>query len=115
MTARAGKNMHNGERSVYRRRRLTNPLRQPAMIGLDRLEPRRLFAVGALDTTFNGTGKRAVDFGGELDELYDVAVQTDGKIVAVGSKTASNTYGNGGDFAVARLLDNGTPDTTFGT
>jgi uncharacterized delta-60 repeat protein len=88
---------------------------RPGAVGVDALEPRRLFAVGALDTIFNGTGKRAVDFSGVLDELYDVAVQDDGKIVAVGSKGSTSTYTNGGDFAIVRLLDNGTSDPAFGT
>jgi uncharacterized delta-60 repeat protein len=100
---------------LFRSKSAIKRSRRPA-VGIDSLEPRRLFAVGALDTTFNGTGKRAVDFGGVgLDELYDVAVQGDGKIVAVGSKGSTNTYSNGGDFAVVRLLDNGTPDPAFGT
>lgn len=83
---------------------------------IERLERRQLLAAGTLDTTFNaGTGKRAVNFSGVIDELYDVAIQSDGKIVGVGSKTSTNTFGTGGDIAIVRLLANGTLDTSFGT
>jgi uncharacterized delta-60 repeat protein len=80
------------------------------------LEPRRLFSNGLLDTSFNGGGRKTVSFGGAgIDEMLDVAVQADGKIVTVGYKSDSNTFGTGGDVAVARLLPSGAPDTTFGT
>lgn len=72
------------------------------------------FETGWLDSTFAFAGRRAVDFGGVIDEVHDVAVQADGKIVAVGSKTTTNTYGSGGDVAVVRLLATGQPDTSFG-
>ncbi|WP_248783003.1 delta-60 repeat domain-containing protein, partial [Streptomyces exfoliatus] len=38
---------------------------------------------GSLDTTFNGDGRVTTDFGGD-DVAERVAVQADGKIVAVG-------------------------------
>src|SRR5215216_947068 len=39
---------------------------------------------GAPDTTFSGDGRLLTDFGGD-DFAYDVAVQADGKIIAVGN------------------------------
>ena len=50
---------------------------------------------GSLDTSFSGDGKQTTDFGGD-DGATGVALQSDGKIVAVGS--SSN------DFALARYL-----------
>ena len=38
---------------------------------------------GSLDTSFSGDGKLTTDFGG-VDEANGVAIQADGKIVAVG-------------------------------
>lgn len=66
---------------------------------------------GAVDSAFGSAGGFAiVDNAGFDDELWDLAVQPDGKIVLVG------TSDNGSDlnFMVARLLSNGTLDTTFG-
>ncbi len=60
---------------------------------------------GTLDTTFGGDGKVTTRFkGGAI--AYDVAVQSDGRIVAVGD--------SGGTFAIARYDTDGTLDTTFG-
>ena len=42
---------------------------------------------GSLDTSFSGDGKQTTDFGGS-DRATGVALQGDGKIVAVGSTTA---------------------------
>jgi uncharacterized delta-60 repeat protein len=68
-------------------------------------------ADGGLDTSFNGTGKVATDFGGSGNaECQSVAVQTDGKIVVAGYATVAGVQ----QFAVARYNANGTPDTSFG-
>jgi uncharacterized delta-60 repeat protein len=65
---------------------------------------------GLLDTTFDQSAQRAlIDFGAQ-DSATAVAVQPDGKIVVAGS-TRSN---ESSDFAVARLLPDGTPDNSFG-
>jgi uncharacterized delta-60 repeat protein len=53
---------------------------------------------GSLDPTFSGDGKQTTDFGGSQDRALGVALQGDGKIVAVGQG------GPGGDFALARYL-----------
>jgi uncharacterized delta-60 repeat protein len=60
---------------------------------------------GTLDTSFSGDGKQATDFGAN-DGAHGVALQANGKIVAVGRA-------GGGGFAVARYNPNGTLDTTF--
>src|SRR5688572_9361266 len=84
-------------------------------IRFESLEDRRMFAAGALDTSFSGDGKTVIDIGtGEKLVASDVAVQKDGKTVIVG--TASRTVGSDTfkRFVVARLNFDGTLDGTFG-
>ncbi|HKP52245.1 MAG TPA: delta-60 repeat domain-containing protein [Chloroflexia bacterium] len=70
----------------------------------------RLNTNGGLDTSFSSDGKVTTDFSGGYDWANGVAIQSDGKIVAVGYATTSN----GSDFALARYNTNGSLDTTFG-
>lgn len=65
---------------------------------------------GSLDTSFNGTGKVITDFGGTLDQAFAVALQKDGKIVAIGTTNAEESN----DFALARYNIDGSLDTSFG-
>ena len=62
---------------------------------------------GGLDTSFAGTGKKAITFGA-TDAARAVLVQPDGRIVVAGGG------GPAVSFCVARLRPNGTLDTTFG-
>jgi len=72
-----------------------------------------LAASGDLDNTFSGNGKQTTKFAaGWEDYSLAVALQTDGKIVAVGASQDPGTPGVG-DFAVARYNTNGNLDTTF--
>ena len=64
---------------------------------------------GTLDTSFNGTGKFTISLGTGNDHIWGVAVQSDGKIVAVGQSIT----GTDSDIAVLRLNTNGTLDTSF--
>jgi len=64
---------------------------------------------GSLDTSFSGDGKQTTDFGG-FDTATGVALQGDGKIVAVGSAGGGATSD---DFALARYNPNGSLDTSF--
>ena len=66
---------------------------------------------GTPDTTFGNGGQVSTDFVGMEDDAFSVLVQSDGKIVAVGSANDPATYYN---FAAVRYLSNGTIDTTFG-
>jgi len=68
--------------------------------------------VGDLDTSFSGDGKVLTDFENRIDELTDVAIQADGKIVAVGTSRVLPTSATR-DVALARYLPNGAPDTSF--
>jgi uncharacterized delta-60 repeat protein len=71
----------------------------------------RLNLNGTLDTTFDGDGKLTTNFSNSnLDAAYDLAIQPDGKLIAVGETVAAST---GSDFGIARYNSNGSLDTTF--
>jgi uncharacterized delta-60 repeat protein len=79
----------------------------------------RLLPNGDLDTAgFLGTGVQFISFEGLVgrptsrDIAYDIALQSDGKIVLSGTANRGDTTSS---FAVARLNDFGEDDTTFGT
>ena len=66
---------------------------------------------GALDTTFNSTGRVTTAMGSSHDQATSLAIQSDGKIVVAGYAWNGSNY----DFAVARYTAAGALDTTFGT
>ena len=69
----------------------------------------RLNLDGTRDTGFGGgTGSVVTDVSAGDDEIRDIAIQEDGKIVVVG-----RSNGNFGDFAFARYNADGTLDTSF--
>jgi uncharacterized delta-60 repeat protein len=68
---------------------------------------------GSLDPTFSGDGKQTTDFNGLDDQITDVALQSDGKIVVVGRTGFFDPFGSSFDFAVARYNANGSLDTSF--
>lgn len=71
----------------------------------------RFDASGAVDTTFGDNGQAVISFTATTDVAQGITTQMVGgeeKIVVVGSA------GSVGDFAVARLNANGTPDNNFG-
>lgn len=69
----------------------------------------RVTPTGALDTTFHGTGKLAVDVGTTNELATSVVLQPDGKIVAGGTiGTEPNE-----DMALVRLDASGVLDPTF--
>jgi uncharacterized delta-60 repeat protein len=66
---------------------------------------------GSLDTSFSGDGLQTTDFlFGDADQANDVAIQSSGRIVAVGSAIGGAT---GEDFGLARYNTNGSLDTSF--
>jgi uncharacterized delta-60 repeat protein len=71
----------------------------------------RLTSSGALDPSFGTGGKVLTDFG-ITSHIHAVAIQSDGKILAVG-ETYSST--DGGTVALARYNADGSLDTSFGT
>jgi uncharacterized delta-60 repeat protein len=71
----------------------------------------RLTANGALDTSFNGTGKLSVSFGASNEQGYSVAVEPDGSIVVAGR----SGVGNNTQFALFRVHPDGSLDGSFGS
>jgi uncharacterized delta-60 repeat protein len=65
---------------------------------------------GTLDTSFSGDGKQTTDFGEITDRANGIALQADGKIVAVGG---FGVLGPADDFLLARYNPNGSLDTSF--
>lgn len=61
---------------------------------------------GTLDTTLNGTGKVLTPISGGNDDSTSAVIQPDGKIVVVGTCTAS-------DFCTARYNNDGSLDVSF--
>src|SRR5262245_25244574 len=93
----------------------TKAARRGTRLELESLEERSLLAVGALDTAFNGTGLVTTQLLGAADNQFiqGVAVQPEGKIVAVGHFDFNND-GTSFDFAVVRYNPNGSLDATCG-
>lgn len=73
----------------------------------------RLLPGGALDGSFGTGGKIITSLSAGDDVVMDMELQSDGKIVLVGSTTVVLPSGFT-DFLVLRYNANGTPDTTFG-
>jgi uncharacterized delta-60 repeat protein len=68
---------------------------------------------GTLDPTFGSGGIVTTDFSGDVDNLFDVELQADGKIVAVGSTKPAPTSLS--EITVVRYNPNGSLDPTFGS
>jgi uncharacterized delta-60 repeat protein len=77
----------------------------PAPLGASDPALARYNPNGTLDKTFSGDGKLSTDFSGFENWASGVALQANGKIVAVGS--------GADDFALTRYNPNGTLDATF--
>jgi uncharacterized delta-60 repeat protein len=71
----------------------------------------RYLEQGALDRSFGRRGKVTTGFGSDLAYATAVAVQEDGKLVVAGS---AGDNGAADDFALARYLQDGSLDPTFG-
>ncbi len=69
----------------------------------------RYNANGSLDTSFNGSGTVVTPAGSGYDYGYALAVQADGKLVAIGSCYNGSNY----DFCLVRYNANGGLDTSF--
>lgn len=65
---------------------------------------------GSLDNTFDGDGKVITPWGTSYDEIFDIQIQPDGKIVAIGSLSATTQFF---DAAIARYNTDGSIDNTF--
>ncbi len=68
---------------------------------------------GSLDTAFGEEGKTVTPFeGSETARAYDATIDSDGKILVVGSAYQGTSYE--ADFAMARYESDGTLDASFG-
>ena len=77
---------------------------------LEVLEDRSLLAAGDLDTSFGAFGRVVTDIeDSSQDAASDVLIQTDGRVIAVGSTSS----GVERDFALTRYHSDGTPDLSF--
>lgn len=75
----------------------------------------RLNANGLRDTGFDGDGRAVIDFGPGFNARPSAVLPlADGRILVVGASVPPGS-GNQGDFALARLNADGSPDTGFGT
>lgn len=72
----------------------------------------RFNADGTPDSTFSFDGKVTIDFDGGYDGCNGLALQPDGKIIAIGYTVSQ---GADYDFAIARLNADGSLDSTFGS
>ncbi len=70
-------------------------------------------AAGDLDGGFGNSGLVMTDIGGNDDFGWATAIQTDGKIVVVGSSFSGPGFQN--DFAIVRYNSDGTLDDDFGS
>jgi uncharacterized delta-60 repeat protein len=70
----------------------------------------RYTSAGKLDPTFDGDGEVTTPFGQGSDQAIDIAIQPDGKIVAVGYSYNGSNY----DFALSRYNPDGGLDPSFG-
>lgn len=75
----------------------------------------RYNADGSLDTTFGSGGKVTTDFLSLDDVANAVAIQPDGKIVAVGYNNVTRFAQFLFDFALARYNSDGSLDSSFGS
>ncbi|GIV26826.1 MAG: hypothetical protein KatS3mg027_0640 [Bacteroidia bacterium] len=66
---------------------------------------------GSLDTTFGTSGKSVLIISNNIDFCYSGILQSDGKILAVGTSSIGTNY----DFVLVRFNSDGTLDSTFGT
>jgi uncharacterized delta-60 repeat protein len=75
----------------------------------------RYYPDGSLDTTFGTGGKVVTDFGGSDDHLQEIALDSAGRIVAVGYRVLSTSRTAAWDFSLARYSATGQLDASFGT
>ena len=71
---------------------------------------RRFTSTGGPDASWGNSGVVLTDFAGSFDSLAALALQSDGKIVALGETATASAY----NFAAARYQVNGDLDGSFG-
>jgi uncharacterized delta-60 repeat protein len=66
---------------------------------------------GSLDASFGTGGKVTTSFSSSFEDVRDVIIQPDGKIIVAGSAVVGTNYA----FAIARYNASGSLDTSFGS
>src|SRR5262245_38592255 len=74
----------------------------------------RYSTAGAVDWNFSFDGKATTDFAGGMDYITALALQSDGKIIAVGAAQSASGSTSDFDFAMARYNPDGSVDLAFG-
>src|SRR5262249_19954988 len=74
----------------------------------------RFTAAGFLDGSFGGNGIIQTDFAGSYEQAQGVALQSDGKVVAVGYVSPVGVFPPVYNFALARYNADGSLDSGFG-
>src|SRR5437660_7001475 len=70
-------------------------------------------APGDLDTTFGASGVATLPVGTSIEQIYGLALQADGKLIAVGR--TGTEYDLSHAIALARYNIDGTLDASFGS
>lgn len=73
----------------------------------------RLNANGSVDDSFGVNGIASITFGTRNSAVTDMAIQPNGKIVAVGKASGTEHGYRHTDFGIARFNSDGSPDTSF--
>lgn len=71
----------------------------------------RFTNTGTVDSTFGTNGKVTLTVSGQTQEIKDIALQADGKVLA---GAVRSTFYTENDFVVIRISTNGIIDSTFG-
>lgn len=101
-----------GRPARHLRRHLHHGLPRSRPLHFEPLEQRQLLSAGDLDPSFHLDGKVTTDFGSPYGTAaVDVAIQSDGKIVAAGTRWTAD---GAADFALARYDSSGELDADFG-
>ena len=79
--------------------------------GINNFGVAKFLSNGVLDTTFGVSGKATISFSTGNAEAFAMEVQSDGKIVLGGRAYSGTKY----NFAIARMLSDGSLDTGFAT
>ncbi len=74
----------------------------------------RLHSSGDLDTSFSHDGKLITHINNSASDIRALALQDDGKIIAIGVGSGKDAATTKSDFAIARYLTDGNLDMSFG-
>jgi uncharacterized delta-60 repeat protein len=100
-----------GNRRLVSRKSPAEVLRRAVRTSVELLEQRRLLSAGQLDTTFGTGGFTTQDVNSTFDITFDLAIQSNDKIVVAGARD----FGGAQQAIIARFNADGSLDGTFAT